>query len=101
MLLRNLWGPGMKKRYPFNEHALTFTLFCIVGTPFFLLWAVFGIGAVKAVEACQMRFCGDALEEDEEVELAEGEGLGDRDADVHSEEGADEDRMGLIDGRRK
>lgn len=101
MLLRNLWGAGMKKRYPFNEHALTFTLFCIVGTPFFLLWAVFEVGAVKAVEACQRRFCGDALEEDEDVELAEGGGHGDRDADVHSEDGADEDRVGLIDGRRK
>ncbi|KUJ17257.1 uncharacterized protein LY89DRAFT_717999 [Mollisia scopiformis] len=101
MLLRDLWGPGMRKKYPIKEYALSFTLLCIVISPFVLLWTVFGVGSVKAVEACQRRFCGDALEDgDENVELGDGRIDGERNEDI-DDEGVDEDSVRLINNRIK
>jgi len=78
-LLRDLWGPATAKRYPINIYLVCYLIpGVIVGIPMLLVKGL-GRGAVIAVEACQRKFCGDALEEDEEAmecnELEEAQGL--------------------------
>lgn len=90
----------MRKKYPIKEHAIAFTLCCIAVSPFVLLWMVFGVGSVRVVEACQRRFCGDALEEGEDFELAGGSRPEERDEDEVSEGGADEDMVMLMEGHK-
>ncbi|KAE9364371.1 hypothetical protein N431DRAFT_105847 [Stipitochalara longipes BDJ] len=106
MLLRDLWGPGMRKKFPISETAILYGLTCTLISPFILVGFVLGGGAVKAIEACQRRFCGDALEDEREeieesVELQEGPRM-----EVHAEspEGSgsgEEERVGLIAGVEK
>jgi len=66
-----------------------------------------GMGCVKAVETCQSRFCGDALEEEREervrleregVELREREGTDEREANGSGcdNESRDEESVGLM-----
>jgi hypothetical protein len=43
-------------------------IFFVIALPVAAVIFVVGGGAVKAVEACQRRFCGDALEDTEDVE---------------------------------
>lgn len=84
MLLRDLWGPRMKKRFPFKETAIIYALICVITAPFAMVFYIVGGGAVKAVEACQHWFCGDALLEDGDedagagMELEEGRQAGSR-----------------------
>jgi len=74
--------------------------------PFVFVMFVVGGSAVKAVEACQRRFCGDALEEEREegeegVELEQGLRM---EGGVGSAEGSgsgEEERIGLIGGIEK
>ena len=47
MLLRDLWGPGVRKRFSIQESALIYGLFCALLSPFILIGFVFGGGAVK------------------------------------------------------
>jgi hypothetical protein len=47
MLLRDLWGPGVRKKFPIQESALLYGLFCALISPFILIGFVFGGGAVK------------------------------------------------------
>jgi len=92
ILLRDLWGPGAKKKLPINEAFVVITLIAIVVAPF---WAV-GSGAVKAVEACQRRFCGDALE-DAGVELTQPLGRRDgRDGDEDGSSSREEETFELL-----
>lgn len=91
----------MKRKYPIKEHAIAFTLWCIALSPFILLWTVFGVGSVKAVEACQRIFCDDALEDNDDVELADETIHEERDDDNQSEGGLDGDSMRLMEGHTK
>lgn len=74
MLLRNLWGPRAIKKFPITQSWLCmgviFLGVIILWLPFVATWK----GLSWAVEKCQGKFCGDALEEEEEVpvELEEG-----------------------------
>jgi hypothetical protein len=47
MLLRDLWGPGVRKKFPIRESALIYGLFYALLSPFILIGFVFGGGAVK------------------------------------------------------
>lgn len=83
ILLRNLWGPVVAKKYPIKEAAFAIIIVGAVGViltgPFILVWKGLSMGSVAAVEACQRRFCGDALEDAEDdgrnLELEEGRAL--------------------------
>lgn len=80
ILLRDLWGPAAKRKFPVSEKW------------FFLPFGMAGRGMVILVEGCQRRFCGGGIE----VEDMESEGV------IDLEEGSGEDRMegnvGLISG---
>jgi hypothetical protein len=106
MLLRDLWGPAMKKRLPLKETGLIYGLFCVLFAPFAFVMFVVGGGAVKAVEMCQRRFCGDALED----EVEEGEEVLELEQGLRMEGGAgsaegnrsgEEERIGLMGGIEK
>ena len=57
---------------------------------------------VKAIESCQRRFCGDALEESEEsVELREDPRMDDRIESTEGSGSGEEERVGLIGGVEK
>lgn len=106
MLLRDLWGPGARKKFPIQESALIYGLFCALLSPFILIGFVFGGGAVKAIEACQRRFCGDALEDEgdeseESIELREGSRMEDRTGLREGSGSGEEERIGLIGGVEK
>ena len=65
----------MRKKYPLRYDAVPFALMCACLVPFVLVGMMgFGLArlSVKAVEACQRRFCEEALmeEREEDVELA-------------------------------
>jgi hypothetical protein len=106
MLLRDLWGPGMRKKFPISKTAMLQALFGILISPFIAVGFVFGGGAVKAIEACQRHFCGDALEEEREeieesVELQEGPRMEDHTESAERSGSGDEERVGLIAGAEK
>jgi hypothetical protein len=104
MLLRDLWGPGIRKKLPISETAMLYGLFCALLSPFILVGFVFGEGATKAIELCQRRFCGDALEEEEgeeSVELREGPRMEDSTVIAEGSGGREEERVGLIGGVEK
>jgi hypothetical protein len=104
MLLRDLWGPEMRKRLPIKETALIYGLVCVLVAPFAFVVVVIGGGLVKAVETCQRWFCGDALEEadesEESVELQEGP-TEDRLESTGGSGSREEERVGLIGGVEK
>jgi hypothetical protein len=85
MLLRNLWGPTAKKRFPMTETSLAW----LTVKPVVML----GKGAAKAIELCQRRFCADALVEESEEVVLGGETDGDEEAI-----GEGEERVGLMHG---
>jgi len=96
----------MRKKVKISETAMLYGLFCVVFAPFAFIAFVVGGGAVKAVEACQRQFCGDALEEERE----EGEGGVELEDRLRAEGGAEvaegsgsreEERVGLIGGIEK
>lgn len=96
MLLRNLWGPQMKKKYPFTAEALLLAVFVVPATPIFML----GMGCIKMIECCQGIFCGSALEEEREelgqsLELQEGVTLGTQ-LGAEDSECREEERVGLM-----
>ena len=96
----------MRKRFPINETAIIFGLTCVVISPFILVGFVLGtLGGVvvKAIEACQGRFCDDALEEErqESVELQEGTRVEDQAESMERSASGEEERAGLIAGVEK
>jgi hypothetical protein len=106
MLLRDLWGPGMRKKFPISETAMIYGLVYALLCPIILVGFVFGGGAIKAIELCQRRFCGDALEEEREeseesVELRERLRMEDRSGLAEGSGSGEEERVGLIGGVEK
>ncbi len=96
----------MRKKFPISETAMLQGLFGILISPFIAVGFVFGGGAVKAIEACQRHFCGDALEEEREeieesVELQEGPRMEDHTESAERSGSGDEERVGLIAGAEK
>jgi len=95
MLFRDLWGPAAKKKYPITEAFFFTWVFALPMTPFVVL----GMGLVNAIEACQKRFCSEALEEEEE-DAEQGTELGQRSgSNVEDGEGSgsrEEESVGLI-----
>jgi len=97
MLLRNLWGPKMAKRFPIEPSFIcTFavgSIVLLIWSPFWGLWK----GSVWIVEQCQGHLCGDALEDEAEetVELDEGQRLvgGDSEEPETSARGAERSEM--------
>jgi hypothetical protein len=89
VLLRNLWGPAVVKRYPIKVDVLSSSVFMIlifpptlVGTCIFMAvsftFESLGRWSVITVEACQKCCCGVGLDEDDErewTELEEGRAL--------------------------
>lgn len=74
MLVRDLWGPKMRKKYPFGEDAImsgiVVSVVCVTLLPFMLLSKV----CIECVRGCQRRWCADALA-DEEERNRNGEGV--------------------------
>ena len=109
MLLRDLWGPGMRKKFPFSETAVLWGLTCVLISPLILVGFVLsGLGGVvvRAIEACQRRFCGDALEEEREdsqesLELQEGPSMEGQAQSTERVGSGEEERAGLIAGVEK
>ena len=66
MLVRDLWGPKMREKYPFKEDAIlqgtVVGVLCAIALPFMAV----GMGMVKCVEGAQRAWCGDALLDEEE-----------------------------------
>jgi hypothetical protein len=66
MLVRDLWGPKMREKYPFREGAIlqgtAVGVVCVIALPFMVV----GTGMVKCVEGAQRAWCGDALVDEEE-----------------------------------
>jgi hypothetical protein len=87
MLVRDLWGPGMRKKYPIEKGSLLIWTVAVPLSPVFVL----GMGCVRVVERCQARFCGDALEEKEErEEREERERIEREGVELREREGGDE-----------
>ncbi|KAL3423024.1 hypothetical protein PVAG01_04771 [Phlyctema vagabunda] len=101
MLLRDLWGPRMIKRYPIEENAMLILVIGVVISPFFLLGTV----SIKGIEWLQRRFCADDIEEDGDmengVELREAHGLSGGDHSERDGPAIAEERLGLIGGMEK
>lgn len=96
----------MRKKFPIQESALIYWLFCALIFPFVVVGLAIGGGATKAVEFCQRRFCADALEEEREegeesVELHEGPRMEDRIESTEGNGSDNEERVGLIAGLEK
>lgn len=96
MLFRDLWGPGMKEKYPIREGYIAIRIVSLPLVPFIMI----GMGLVNAIQACQRRFCSDALEEESEdaeqgIELGQ-ESLPNVDEDGEASESRDEESMGLM-----
>lgn len=80
ILFRDLWGPAAAEKYPVNEGIVGIMFIGVMVAPFALVWyslLLFKKGLVLAVEMCQRKCCGDALEvvEREGMELEEGVAL--------------------------
>ena len=89
---------------PISESAMIIGLFAVIFAPFMLVGYIVGGGAVKAVEACQMRFCGDALEKEEQeesFELEEGLRMGEGVEPAGGSGSRGEERAGLMSGIEK
>jgi len=85
MLLRNLWGPKVAKRWPIRQdwaYMWIFGMGALVVMPLWGLWK----GLTTAVEMCQGRFCGEGLEDEVELELEEGRRLVGSDGDDGAED---------------
>ena len=99
----------MRKKFPFSETAVLWGLTCVLISPLILVGFVLsGLGGVvvRAIEACQRRFCGDALEEEREdsqesVELQEGTRMEDQAESIERSGSGEEERAGLIAGVEK
>jgi len=92
----------MRKRLPITETALIYGLICVLVAPFAFVMVV----AVKGIEACQRRFCGDALEEEREegeeaVELEHGLRMEGGRESVEGSGSAEEETIGLMGGIEK
>lgn len=91
---------------PIKESALIYGLVCVVIAPFVFVIFVVGSGAVRGVQACQRRFCGDALEEEREegeegVELEQGLRMEGGAESVEGSGSGEEERIGLMGGIEK
>ncbi|KAG0646598.1 hypothetical protein D0Z07_7561 [Hyphodiscus hymeniophilus] len=105
ILLRDLWGPAAKKRFPIEEYALVKGLVMAVAFAALFPFVLSGMLLTKAVEVAQKRLCPGAIAEEDDVEIEElsredeephevqGEGeSSDGNADIH------EETVGLIKG---
>ena len=65
MLVRDLWGPKMREKYPFKEDAILQGI--VIGVLMVAMFPFMALGGamVKCVEAAQRTWCGDALLDDE------------------------------------
>ena len=66
MLVRDLWGPKMREKYPFGEGAIMFGIVvgvvCVAMIPFMLGGKIW----IECVRGCQRRWCADVLADEEE-----------------------------------
>lgn len=84
---------------PIPEHAMLVVLFCVVYAPFACVAVVLGGAAVRVVEACQKRFCGNAWDEREDsVELGEELIMEEGPESAAGSGGIEEERAGLMRG---